>query len=478
MSVVHPTLTALSEEQIREIHELALSILEKTGIRVDDAGAKQIFTKAIGGSVKDDRVYIPREITEWAIDAAPSKVAVSRRDGQAGFVLDSEGTDRTIFGIGVTNLHYQDVLTDKVIPFGRRHMVHATRLGDALAEFDTISTPGVIQDCTWGDPEVIGALEMVANTQKPLILLISEPSAFKTCLNMFDQLIGESACKNAMMPYFNPITPLVLNAETTYKIDLTVSRGMPFIFSNYGMSGATCPITPGGTLVVLLAELLSGLVFSQLLKEGTPIVLGSLPAVFDMQKMNSYYSPQSLLLNLACGEMMAHYNLPHCGTSGGSMGRGPDLIAGGIIWMNHLTSILGKTGLIPFVGSNFDSMVFSPATAVYAAEVIRMARKFRDGFSLDPGEIGLDEIISLGPGGNYLMSDLTMEKFKQQMGAGGIWPSLQLDEWKDQGRPKAGDALRKHTLDLLDQAEPPEDHDDIIHAGEAYLKSLPDPKRN
>lgn len=471
MSLVSPKLTVLTETQIEEVHGLALSVLEKTGIRVDDAGARKVFKKAVVGDSEDNRVFIPRDLTQWAIDAAPSKIAVSRRDGRPGFVLDSGAADGTVFGIGVTNLHYQEASTDKIVPFGRRHMVHATRLGDTLAQFDAISTPGVIQDSPSADPELIGALEMAANTRKPLIILISKPDTFKTCLEMYDRLIGESACNTAIMPYFNPITPLVLNAETTYKMDLAVSRGMPFIFSNYGMSGATCPITPGGTLVLLMAELLSGLVYSQLLKEGAPIVLGSLPAVFDMQKMHSHYTPQSLLLNLACGEMMAHYHIPHCGTSGGSMGWGPDLNAGGVLWMNHLTSTLGKTGLIPFVGNNFDSKVFSPATTVYAAEIIRLAREFKGGFQLDPGEIGLDEIISLGPGGNYLEANLTMEKFKAQMDEGGIWPSLQLEEWEAQGCPKADDALRAHTQALLDQAEPPEDHDEILRVGEQYLSS-------
>ena len=238
------------------------------------------------------------------------------------------------------------------------------------------------------------------------------------------------------------------------------------------MSGATCPITPGGTLVLLLAELLAGLVYSQLLKPGTPVVMGSLPAVFDMRKMYSHYTPKSLLVNLALGEMMAHYNIPHCGASGGSMGWGPDLNAGGVLWINHLTSTLGKTGLVPFVGNNFDSKVFSPATAVYAAEIIKMAREFARGFPLDPGEIGLEEIVSLGPGGNYLEANLTMEKFKDQLRENEIWPSLQLEEWEALGCPRAGEALRTHTQALLDQAKPPEDHDQLLREGELYLNSL------
>ncbi len=275
-----------------------------------------------------------------------------------------------------------------------------------------------------------------------------------------------------MLPYLNPITPLILNAETTAKIDLIISRGMPFIFSNYGMSGATCPITPGGTLALLLAELLAGLVYSQLLKEGTPVILGSLPAAFNMKAMQSFYSPKSMLLNLSCGEMMAHYQLPHCGTSGGCMGWGPDLMASSMLWLNHLTSVLGHTGLIPFVGNNLGSLVFSPSTVIYAAEIIRTVRDFTAGFSLDTEEVALDEMISLGPGANYLTSDLTMKKFRDPLGQSLIWPFVSLEKWEDNGCPRAGEVLREHTRDYIEKLIPPEDHDDLLSAGEMYMSSL------
>ena len=80
-----------------------------------------------------------------------------------------------------------------------------------------------------------------------------------------------------------------------------------------------------------------------------------------------------MLLNIACAEMMTHYGLPHSGTSGSGPGWGPDLLASGGFWMNHFSSLLGKVGLVPFVGGNFDSLAFSPAAVVYADEVIRLS---------------------------------------------------------------------------------------------------------
>ena len=138
-----------SQEQGEQAHEYSLRILSLTGVRVDSERARRVFAQAIGTtSISDDRVRIPREWVEWAIKAAPSTVDVYDRRGNLAFCL---GDDRTRFGIGVTTLYYQDPMTDEVTPFARKHMEAMVRLGDALPNFDVISTVGIIQDVS---PEI------------------------------------------------------------------------------------------------------------------------------------------------------------------------------------------------------------------------------------------------------------------------------------------------------------------------------------
>jgi trimethylamine--corrinoid protein Co-methyltransferase len=311
---------------------------------------------------------------------------------------------------------------------------------------------------------------MIANTTKPLVILISEKQCFDTSLDLLEHLHGDLSTKPSIIPYFNPITPLVLNEDTADKIFSTIERGLPFIYNNYGMSGATSPITPASNLALLNAELLAGLVFSQLVKEGTPIILGSLAAGFDMRSMVDIYTPQTLLLNVACAEIMAYYGLPHSGTSGSGPGWGPDLSAGGALWMNHLTSCLGKVGLAPFVGGNFDSLAFSPAFVVYSDEVIRQARFFNQGFEISDTSVALNEIESIGPGGNFLISDLTVSLCREINFNSSIWPNLTLDEWQTKGSPQADELLRSYTRELLDDLPVPEDHADIIARGERFIR--------
>jgi trimethylamine--corrinoid protein Co-methyltransferase len=351
-------------------------------------------------------------------------------------------------------------------------MAIATRLGSVLSNFDVISTVGIIQDISPQVADLYGSLEMIANTTKPLVLLISEKQRFDAALDLLEHLHGDLSRKPFVLPYFNPITPLVLNKGTSDNLFSAIERGLPFIYNNYGMSGATSPITAAGTLALLNAELLAGLVFSQLVKAGAPIVLGSLPAGFNMQSMAGIYTPQTLLLNIACAEMMAYYELPHSGTSGSAPGRGADLTASGTLWMNHLTAFLGKVGLAPMVGGNFDSLVFSPALVVYSDEVIRQARFFKQGFVISDESVAINEIESIGPGGNFLISDMTFKKCREFDFDNSIWPQMTLEKWQAKGRPAADEILRQHTCRLLGGLSAPEDHGELISRGEKYIHQI------
>jgi trimethylamine--corrinoid protein Co-methyltransferase len=468
-NVVRPRLTVLSQEQIAQIHNYSLQILSSIGVRVDSEAARQVFAQARGPvEIDGDRVRIPRELIEWALAAAPSTVDIHDRSGNLAFRLPGEAR----FGIGVTALYYQDPESDQVVPFTRQHMADMVRLGSILPNFDVISTVGIVQDVAPGVSDLYATLEMAANTTKPLVLLVSDEEAFPAVLDLLEHLHGDLASQPFIIPYFNPITPLVINQGTVDKMLVAIGRGLPFIYSNYGMAGASTPITPAGTLAVLNAELLAGLTLSQLIKEGTPLILGNLPAYFDMKGMGSFYDPHSYLVNLACAEMMAHYGLPHAGTSGSGMGWGADLIAAGHQWFNHLISCSGKVGLVPFVGDNLGSKAFSPAIIVYADEVIAQVRRFARGFSLDVQPVALDEISQVGPGGNYLTANLTLKLFRQATYRSHIFPTLTLEEWLSRGSPKATDQVRRYTCQLLSSLDVPEDHADLMARGQVFVDTL------
>jgi len=468
-TLIRPRLTLLDRAHIEQIHDSTRQILATVGVRVDSEPARQLLCRASGVKMEGDRVLISPERVEKALQTAPSRIDIYDQRGEVACRL---GSGEARFGVGVTALYYQDPVTDEVTPFERRHFRSMIRLGNALPSFDVVSTVGIIQDLSPQVVDLYATLEMTANTVKPLILLVSDERRFADVVRLLEHLHGDLASYPFAVPYVNPITPLVINAGTVQKMMVATEHGLPFIFSNYGMIGATTPITPGGTLVLLNAELLAGLTLSQVIEEGTPVILGSLPASFDMRGMGTFYQPRGYLVSLACAEMMAYYGLPHCGTSGSGVGWGPGLVAAGHQWINHLIACTSTMELIPFVGDNLGAKAFSPAIVVYANEVIRQARTFSGGFGLDEVAIDLEDIAGVGPGGTFLDSDRTFERFRDAYDQSEVLSHLTLEAWQDRGAPRSEEVLRRHTRDVIANLQPPSDYEELLARGEAFIRGL------
>lgn len=467
---VRPRLQLLNPEQMNEVHRYSIRILEDTGIEVESKTALEIFGQSDGVKIRNGVVHIQGELIDHAINQAPSSIEVFNKTGDSAFQLGKKQGDETRFGIGVTNTWFQNIDNDRVELFTRKHMQHSTRLGDMLDNYDMVSTPGIPSDVSAGKADLYSALDMYANTSKPLVLLISGNKKLNSVLDLLSFLHGDISEKPFGIPYVNPITPLVLNEATTDKMIVSIDHNLPLMYSNYSMYGGTSPVTEGGTLALLNAELLAGLVFSQLVREGSKIILGSLPAAFNMSTMGSYYTPASYLMNLACAEMMDYYEIPHCGTSGSNNGRGADLLASGNLWLNHLSSCMGKIGCVPFVGGNFDSMAFSPTTVVLSNHIIGEARKFARGFNLNEEAVNLHEIGNVGPGGNYFTSEQTIASLDELSKLNEIWSPLNLDAWQEQDKPTAEKALIDYTVELYSQAQiASEEAVNLIKRGEEFI---------
>jgi trimethylamine--corrinoid protein Co-methyltransferase len=468
-TTIQPKIEVLSQENIKRIHEDSLRILSQTGVRVESERALGLLAKRKGVNVSGDRVTFDGEIVEWAVQSAPSHFAVFDRLGEPAFQF---GDDRTRFGIGCTTLQYQDPVSGKTVPFARKHMGEMARLGQALSNYDTVATIGIIQDLHPGIADLYATLEMIANTTKPLVILVSDDDLFLPTLEMLEHLTGDLGEKPFIIPYVNPITPLVINQGTIDKMFASIEYGLPFIYNSFGLSGITTPMTPAGVLVLLIAEQLAGLTLTQIIKEGAAVSLGILPSYIDMHSMVNFYDPISHVLNLAAAEMLAHYGIPYSGMGGGSPGWGPDFMTAATYWMNHLPALIGKVDFVSFVGDTMTAKVFSPVNVVLGHEVIAKALKFFKGFKLDEENIGMDDILTLGPGGHFLSSPVTRKHVRTAYYKSPIYPNISFEEWSKLGQPDAVVMLKEYTRDLLDGLTPPDDQGDLVAKGEEFIKNL------
>ena len=410
-----------------------------------------------------ERVRIPREIVAWALSVVLASVAINHRRGGGAASQVGRREDRKEPASASASRTCSFRSRSDAVRRSRASTRRAARGWETRCRATTSSPRlGVLHDVPPERADLVAALEMIANTTKPLVVLVSREEVFEPVLDLL-----EACAAISRPPICHPVRqPGHAAGDQRRDERQAVQRDRPrpagdLLQLRHGRRDHPHP--PRRHLALLNAELLAGLVLAQLIREGAPVILGCLPASFDMQTMWTYYGPETMLINLACGEMMAHYGVPHCGTSGSGGGWGADLLAADGFWLNHLTACVGTVGLAPFVGGNFDSQAFSPAVVVLA-DVISAGAALRGRLRARRSGRRVGRDRQVGPGGNFLTAKWTPRHFRDAYFRSPIFPRLSLETWEAQGSPKAGEALRARTVELLAHARPPEDHPGVAGA--------------
>ena len=96
-------------------------------------------------------------------------------------------------------------------------------------------------------------------------------------------------------------------------------------------------------------------------------------------------------------------------------------------------------------------MTKSPEMIVFTCEMIRMLRRFQEGFAIDEENLALEVIHKVGPGGNFLAEDHTIDHFRE------YWqPTLftrqRFDTWTAEGAKTLSQRVREKTVALMEQA--------------------------
>jgi len=212
------------------------------------------------------------------------------------------------------------------------------------------------------------------------------------------------------------------------------------------MMGGTAPATFAGALAQTNAEVLSGLVIHQAVKEGSPYIYGSMPSVFDMKSMiGTYGSPEFHLLVAAASELSHHYGLPFYGTSGCTDAKTLDYQAIMEVTLNSFTTSLSKANIAHDLGLMNHANFISPELVVLSNEIIDMLNVIRKGVTVDMETLALDVIREIGPGGHYLGHNHTFQHFKN------IWYSDILDRSNSQNVTTLNEKIKYKTKQIIEE---------------------------
>ncbi len=458
-----PNFKMLSEDQQRDIYQSALEILERTGVVIHDKESLELLEKA-GCWIEGTRVRIPAGITEWAVAAAPSRILLYDRDGKRSMVLEGRNT---YYGPGPTNTYHRDPETGE----RRRPVLQDTenvgKVCDALPNINFICDLGTPTGVTDSLSDVYAFKAMVSNCRKPIVHWGFDIEQYQDIVDMASTVVGglENLQKKPFIClYSEPTSPLVHSREAIAKAVFAAKNRIPIVYTPCVMLGGTTPATMAATIALGVAESLVGIVVSQLVREGSPIIMGGVYAIMDMKTtVYSYGSPEFFAMQAGIAEVAHYMNMPVFGTAGCTDSHTLDGQAAGEATMSILIAAQSGANMVHDVGYTGSGSLGSLYQLVMCDEIISMVKRFMRGITVDDETLALDVINNVGPGGHYLSEDHTMRHFKTETWFPTLISRTRYDGWKTmEGGTTMGERVAQKMRDILKTHEVPPLPDDVL----------------
>ncbi len=416
MAISSP-LKVVKDNDLDRIHEATVEILEKTGVMIQLPEARDIFKKH-GARVDGDVVHISREMLQASIDAAPSSFTWwGRKPGQE--ILVGEGQTRTHVAGNNGPIHIQD-LNGGRRPGTMEDLINLYKLAQVSDVCNVVGQIPVDPDeVSAGEKHLKVMEQLLRHSDKPLLGVVGSKAQIGGMFEMLEMTLPEKgylADHPIMGVSVNPLSPLSFSDEACVSIIEYARRKQPVMILTCAMCGVTSPIKPMGTAVLQNAEMLAGLVLTQLVNPGTPYVYSPASAVPDMRTA-AYItgSPESNLINIA-GIQLARdlYNLPSRCMAGLTDAKAVDAQAGYETMQNFLMLMAAGVSMVNESLGVMDSiMTTSYEKFILDEEMINRAQVTAWGMDTSDEALSLDLIHEIGHSGSYLMHPSTLKHCRE-----------------------------------------------------------------
>jgi len=187
-------------------------------------------------------------------------------------------------------------------------------LSDYLPDIDIVGVEAMPQDVK-AESSLLHAVDAVFNNTEKHVFF--SPERKEVLIPIFDiaNIViddGNLGERSPVTCQLSPTSPLTWEKGAVEALIETARRGVPLCILPQPFAGVSSPYTLAGLLTVHNAELLSGIVLSQLINPGAPIIYGSAWSTFDMRTMNVLIgTPETVLLRLAGSQMAEFYHMPY-----------------------------------------------------------------------------------------------------------------------------------------------------------------------
>jgi trimethylamine--corrinoid protein Co-methyltransferase len=427
-----PNLEILSEEAIEIIEFNAETILEEIGVAfTDNPGAIEIWRNA-GADIEGERVRIPRGLARKLCKTAPKKIIQHARNSERNVEIGGNTLVmapvygppfvRTASG-GRRYATIEDFQKFVKLGYMSKWLHHS---GGTLCEPTDVPVNKRHLDMLYSHMSL---------SDKPFMGSVTDPSRAEDSVKMCDILFGGIKEKTVLTSLININSPLTFDATMMGALEVYAKANQACIVSPFIVGGAMAPVTVAGTLTQVLAEVLAGVAYSQLIRKGAPVIFGAFVTSIDMNSgAPTFGTPEASQITYGAGQLARRLGLPYRSAGSFCGSKLPDAQAGyesanslnmgllsGVNFMLHSCGWL-EGGLV----SSFEKFVMD-------SDQLGILHHLAKGISIDTNAQALSAIREVGPGGHYLGCEHTQENFKKAFWRSELLDYKPFETWAEEG---------------------------------------------
>jgi len=393
----------LNHDELEKIHKATMEIMENVGILFHHDRAIELFKKN-GYRVDGHKVFFTEDQVMDCVKQCPRSFVWRGRNPEKSALV---GGGTPVYTAGSGYIHV-------ITPEGRRS---ATLL-------DTINYAKLLQSSQFigvHGGNLVSASDVGPNiaiphtmlfawllSDKPMMGIGYVDEYLKISLDMARMIFGETD-DYVCMGNTNPMAPLAWDENMTELIFEFAGAGQPIEIGTLGTLGGTHPIHMAASLATANAELLAGLVMTQLIKPGVPVVPGVISTKSDMRTMSCVMgAPEEALMAAAFIQIAHHYDLPSRG--GGSLtdAKVCDAQGGAETMMNFLLPAMAGVDLVPHIAMCDSFNCFSYEKFIMDEDILALVKEVAKGITVNDNTLCIEEIKQNGPGVHYMTCASTL----------------------------------------------------------------------
>ena len=433
-------------------------IVSEIGIEFMKPEAIELF-RAAGQTVEGDNVKFDPDWVLEQVAKAPREFDVQARNPANTVHI---GGDHMVFSCvyGPPFVREGDVRRDATMEDFRRF----TKLAQSFGELD--SAGGVIcepNDTPLDSRHMDMLYALMTLTDKIYMGNVVSGVNARDTIAMSEILFGGRAAIEQ-----TPVCISLINCNSPLRWDDRMLDAMweynlamqPVVMTPFLLMGAMSPVTIPATLVQQMAEALTGIALTQLVRPGCPVIFGSFLSNIDMQSGSPQFgTPESGIGLLCTGQIARHFGLPWRSGGGLNSSQTADAQSAYEAMMTMMPTFLaGANWVMHSAGWLEGGLVSGYEKFIIDIEILRMLMAEFTPLEIDEASLAFGAHLEVGAGGHFLGAAHTMERFRTCFYRPLLSNSENFDRWTRNGSKDAAVRARDiYTKRLEEYQAPPLD---------------------